>query len=83
MFHAIDTSEKQILTRSLEESESKFLKLSQLIPDGLILVEDDCILSANPASARLFGYAKSTDLLGESLNRLLSNEKITIVCNSI
>ncbi|WP_218570457.1 PAS domain-containing protein, partial [Pseudomonas sp. Kh13] len=33
------------------------------------------ILSANPASARLFGYAKSTDLLGESLNRLLSNEK--------
>ncbi|NOH27472.1 sensor domain-containing protein [Vibrio mediterranei] len=75
VFHAIDTSEKQILTRSLEESESKFLKLSQLIPDGLILVEDDCILSANPASARLFGYAKSTDLLGESLNRLLSNEK--------
>ncbi|MGR5176684.1 sensor domain-containing protein [Vibrio parahaemolyticus] len=74
VFHAIDTSEKQILTRSLEESESKFHKLSQLIPDGLILVEDDCILSANPAAARLFGYTNHSDLLGESLNRLLKNE---------
>lgn len=26
VFHAIDTSEKQIITRSLEESESKFFK---------------------------------------------------------
>lgn len=74
VFHAIDTSEKQILTRSLEESESKFHKLSQLIPDGLILVEDECILSANPAAARLFGYTNHSDLLGESLNRLLKNE---------
>ncbi|GAL24894.1 diguanylate cyclase [Vibrio variabilis] len=74
VFHAIDTSEKQIITRSLEESESKFLKLAELIPDGLLLVEDGCILSANPASARLFGYSSQSDLLGESLTRLLRNE---------
>ncbi|MGF1747439.1 MULTISPECIES: EAL domain-containing protein [Vibrio] len=74
VFHAIDTSEKQILTRSLEESESKFLKLSRLIPDGLLLVEDDCILSANPAAARLFGYSSPTDLLSEPLSRLLVDE---------
>lgn len=74
VFHAIDTSEKQIITRSLEESETKFLKLAELIPDGLLLVEDGCIISANPASARLFGYSSQSDLLGESLTRLLRNE---------
>jgi diguanylate cyclase (GGDEF)-like protein/PAS domain S-box-containing protein len=74
VFHAIDTSEKQIITRSLEESETKFLKLTELIPDGLLLVEDGCIISANPASARLFGYSSQSDLLGESLTRLLRNE---------
>ncbi|MGV2987395.1 EAL domain-containing protein [Vibrio sp. E150_011] len=74
VFHAIDTSEKQILSRSLEESESKFLKLSRLIPEGLLIVEDDCILSANPAAARLFGYSSASDLLSESLSRLLVDD---------
>lgn len=75
VFHAIDSSEKQILTRSLEETESKFIKLSKLIPDGFVVVEDDCILSANPAAARLFGYADYTSLLGEPLSQLLVDPK--------
>lgn len=48
VFHAVDTSEKQILVRSLEEAENKFAKLTQLLPDGLLLIEDDTIISANP-----------------------------------
>ncbi|MDF4535664.1 PAS domain S-box protein, partial [Vibrio parahaemolyticus] len=45
VFHAIDTSEKQILVRSLEESESKYALLTTLLPDGLMMVENDCIIS--------------------------------------
>ncbi|MFN1512919.1 sensor domain-containing protein [Vibrio owensii] len=74
VFHAIDTSEKQILVRSLEESESKFAKLTQLLPDGLLLVEDDIIISANPASARLLGLNSPHELLGEELTRLFIDE---------
>ncbi|HHF2855545.1 TPA: EAL domain-containing protein [Vibrio diabolicus] len=74
VFHAVDTSEKQILVRSLEESESKFAKLTQLLPDGLLLIEDDIIISANPASARLLGLNSPHELLGEGLSRLFIDE---------
>ncbi|MDW1892323.1 EAL domain-containing protein, partial [Vibrio sp. Vb1574] len=73
-FHAVDTSEKQILVRSLEEAENKFAKLTQLLPDGLLLIEDDTIISANPASARLLGLNSPHELLGEELSRLFIDE---------
>ncbi|ENF8749906.1 EAL domain-containing protein [Vibrio fluvialis] len=79
VFHAIDTSEKQILIRSLEESENKFSTLTTLLPDGLLLVEDDCIISANPSSARLLGFDDTSDLLGEELSRLFIDEKTKAV----
>ncbi len=75
IFHAVDTSEKQILVRSLEESESKFAKLTHLLPDGFLLTEGDIIISANPASARLLGINSPHDLLGEKLSRLFIDEK--------
>ncbi|HAS6644939.1 TPA: EAL domain-containing protein [Vibrio parahaemolyticus] len=74
VFHAVDTSEKQILVRSLEEAENKFAKLTQLLPDGLLLIEDDIIISANPASARLLGLNSPHELLGEELSRLFIDE---------
>lgn len=78
-FHAIDTSEKQILTRSLEESELKFSTLSELLPDGLILVENDTIISSNPVAVRLLGFNSADDLLGEQLNRLFLDENTKTV----
>lgn len=82
VFHAIDTSEKQILIRSLEESENKFSTLTNLLPDGLLLVDDDCIISANPASARLLGFENTSELLGEELSRLFVDEKSKTVFSS-
>ncbi|MBF4282491.1 bifunctional diguanylate cyclase/phosphodiesterase [Vibrio anguillarum] len=82
VFHAIDTSEKQILIRSLEESENKFSTLTSLLPDGLLLVDNDCIISANPASARLLGFENTSELLGEELSRLFVDEKSKTVFSS-
>ncbi|ENN9979972.1 EAL domain-containing protein [Vibrio vulnificus] len=79
LFQAIDTSEKHILIKSLEESETKFSRLTQLLPDGLLLVEEDTILSANPAAARLLGFNSQHDLLGEELSRLFMDEKSKMV----
>ncbi|WP_159738042.1 sensor domain-containing protein [Vibrio atypicus] len=78
-FHAIDTSEKHILIRSLEESEGRFSTLTSLLPDGLLLVEDDCIISANPAAIRLLGFDSAQDILGDSLSRLFVDEKTKTV----
>lgn len=79
IFHALDTSEKQILIRSLEESEGKFSTLTSLLPEGILLVEDDCIISANPASLRLLGFDAIQDVLGESFSRLFVDEKTKTV----
>ncbi len=79
IFHAIDTSEKHILIRSLEESEGKYSTLTTLLPDGLLLVEDDCIISSNPAAIRLLGFDSIQDLLGENLSRLFIDEKTKTV----
>ncbi|MEF1183026.1 EAL domain-containing protein, partial [Vibrio sinaloensis] len=79
IFHAIDTSEKHILIRSLEESEGKFSTLTSLLPDGLLLVEDDCIISANPAAIRLLGFESTSNLLGETFSRLFVDEKTKTV----
>jgi PAS domain-containing protein len=38
------------------------------------LVEDDIIISANPASARLLGLNSPHELLGEELTRLFIDE---------
>lgn len=79
IFHALDTSEKQILIRSLEESEGKFSTLTSLLPEGIFLVEDDCIISANPAALRLLGFESIQDILGENLSRLFVDEKTKTV----
>ncbi|MDR9830787.1 EAL domain-containing protein [Vibrio sp. FNV 38] len=81
VFHAVDTSEKQILARSLEESEDKFNKLSSMIPDGLLIIEDDHITSANDAAANLLGFNSHTELLGEELSRLFVDQKTKTVFN--
>ncbi|WP_194437417.1 bifunctional diguanylate cyclase/phosphodiesterase [Vibrio fluminensis] len=81
-FHAVDTSEKQLLVRSLEESENKFKVLTHLLPDGLLLVENDCIISANPAAARILGFDSVNILLGEELTTLFIDENTKTVFNN-
>ncbi|UGA54247.1 EAL domain-containing protein [Vibrio sp. VB16] len=78
-FHASDTSEKQILARSLAESELKFSTLSDLLPDGLILVEGNTIISTNSIALRLLGFSEVDDLLGEQISRLFLDENAKTV----
>ena len=37
---------------------------------GIIVQQDGLIVYANPAMARLFGYAESKDLIGRALSRI-------------
>jgi diguanylate cyclase (GGDEF)-like protein len=69
-FHAVDTSEKQLLAKSLHHSESKFTKLSQLVNDGVALIENDTIVFVNDACKRLLGFTSNNELIGQPFNRL-------------
>ncbi|WP_413283835.1 EAL domain-containing protein [Vibrio sp. MA40-2] len=80
-FHANDTSEKQILTRSLEESEVKFSMLTGLLPDGFLLVENETIISTNPIALRLLGFSDVESILGEQIHRLFLDESTKTVFN--
>ncbi|MCG3724591.1 putative bifunctional diguanylate cyclase/phosphodiesterase [Vibrio cincinnatiensis] len=74
LFQATDESEKHTLQHSLKETEHRFLALSQLLPLGVLLVEEDYILSANSSAIQLLGYNESQSLLGESLSQLFIDE---------
>ncbi|MDV7106109.1 EAL domain-containing protein [Vibrio sp. TH_r3] len=78
-FHASDTSEKQVLTRSLEESEVKFSMLTGLLPDGFLLVENETIISTNSITLRLLGFSDIQSILGEQIYRLFLDEKTKTV----
>ncbi len=70
LFQGIDVSEKSMLSQSLSESESKFNTLLHSISDGVLLADQNVILSINPSATALLGYESADELLGESLNEL-------------
>ncbi|MCJ2375818.1 EAL domain-containing protein [Vibrio sp. ZSDZ34] len=74
IFHAIDTSEKHALISSLEESDIKFSNLCKLLPDGLLLIDQDRILSANAAAVDILGFDSTEELIRQPLSQILLNE---------
>ncbi|MZI92600.1 EAL domain-containing protein [Vibrio sp. CAIM 722] len=75
IFQAFDTSEKQALLQSLDESERKFLTLSSILTDGVLLVENNTIISANPVAVQQLGFEDVTVLLGEEFSKLFLDKK--------
>jgi len=70
LFQGIDVSEKSTLVQSLSESEDKFNTLLHSITDGVILADNNIILSMNLSAALLLGHESGNELLGENLNTL-------------
>ncbi|MCE0493318.1 sensor domain-containing protein [Vibrio salinus] len=70
LFQGIDISDKVLLSQSLSESEGKFNALLHSVSDGVILADQNTILSINPAATKLLGYESAEELLGETLNAL-------------
>ncbi|WP_325893782.1 sensor domain-containing protein [Grimontia sp. NTOU-MAR1] len=71
IFHAADTSERQVLTSALESSESRFDNLCQLVGDGCCVLDGGIILSANHHAVKLLGFDNQNEILGEDIENLL------------
>ncbi len=61
-----DISEKRRIREALQASETKYSTLFQILPSGVVLVDDaGNIVDANPAAERLLGVSRA-DLLGRT-----------------
>jgi len=62
-----DISDRKRAERELSESESRFRRLVESAPYGIVVVEGERILYANLEAVRMFGAAGPDDLVGHSL----------------
>ena len=60
-----DVTEQEAARRALRESEARYERLVELLPDGVIAYRDGRITFANPAAARIGGVARPEEFLGQ------------------
>ncbi len=60
----IDISEEKRREKALRESEERYRRLAQLLPDAVRVVTDDKIVFANAAAAQLLGVGSPEQLSG-------------------
>lgn len=71
IFHAADTSERQVLTSALESSESRFDSLCKLVGDGCCVLDDGIVMFANTHAVNMLGFNDPNEILGEDIEKLL------------
>jgi diguanylate cyclase (GGDEF)-like protein/PAS domain S-box-containing protein len=64
-------SKLEATAHSLKESEERYRQLVELLPDAILVAQEQRIIFANPAALRLFSAATPEELLGKSLVELV------------
>ena len=60
----VETTRGRKLVRELEETESRFATLFELLPDPVVVHQDGRLLHVNRAGVRMYGAASSDDFVG-------------------
>lgn len=65
-WHAVGTdgSETARITAAMDESENRYRLLCEICDDGILIVGEGRLLSANAAAAKLLGASTASDLVG-------------------
>lgn len=63
VFIGRDISEKQELTRLVEESKEKYREIVEGSLDGLIVIQDGNLVFVNASAVRIFGYESAAEML--------------------
>lgn len=66
-------SKLEAAAHSLKESEERYRQLVELLPDAILVAQEQRIIFANPAALRLFSAATPQDLLGKPLAALVTD----------
>ena len=78
-----DISDLKEAEKSIEESQSKFQRLSLSATEGIALHENAVILEANLALARMLGYDRAEDLIGKKALDFAAPEFRQLILNHI
>ncbi len=70
----MDVSERQRAWDELRSSETRFARLLDSAPDGVLMLQQNRVLSTNQAAATFLGVSRPLDLLGRELNELLTEQ---------
>jgi PAS domain S-box-containing protein len=68
----MDVSERQRAWDELRSSETRFARLLDSAPEGVLMLQQNRVLSANLAAATFFGAARPLDLLGHDLSQFVT-----------
>jgi PAS domain S-box-containing protein len=73
---ARDVSEQEAARRALRDSEARYQRLVELLPDGVVIFRDRRITFANRAAARLGGVSSPEALAGAPLLDFVHRESV-------
>lgn len=71
-----DISRQKKNEEALRESEERFKLLSQAAMEGIVFVESGRIVDANEQFMSIFGYAKREELIGLTIDRIITPQQI-------
>lgn len=63
---------------SLRDSEARYRNLVELSPDAILVIENDRVVFANPAVAKIFGTQTTAELLGRALADVIDPQQLPI-----
>jgi PAS domain S-box-containing protein len=62
VFIARDTSEREELSRMVEESREKYREIVESSLDGMIVIQDGRLVFVNESAVRIFGYSSAKEM---------------------
>ena len=72
-YPALDLPGRKQFERALQESEERFRRLAEVSYEGIVIVDGERVVDANPQGAALLGYALS-EYIGKSVSELIAPE---------
>jgi len=72
----VDITERRQMLAALEASEARYRTLVEVAPAAIFSVANGRFAFANPATARLFGFDKPTDLVGTNLWQRIHSDSL-------